>query len=195
VKKVLPAATLLVLGGSTGVAALFRRPGAFFRPREELCNRRAPPFGRDRRLERRRQARPGDRKRRSSHGLSAPEQGRRKLPGQARLQNPSGPQDSNTVPRMRCDTLSPRLRSLPVSPFTSWPGSLGRASTRLTAPMATCCPTRSTAPGRLWTRSCPERAQRRRPRMPARTWKTPPERGFRCIGAPRFELGTSSPPD
>ena len=28
-----------------------------------------------------------------------------------------------------------------------------------------------------------------------RTEKTPPERGFRLIGAPRFELGTSSPPD
>ena len=25
--------------------------------------------------------------------------------------------------------------------------------------------------------------------------KTPPKQGFRFIGAPRFELGTSSPPD
>jgi hypothetical protein len=31
--------------------------------------------------------------------------------------------------------------------------------------------------------------------MAARTAKTPPERGFLMIGAPRFELGTSSPPD
>ena len=31
--------------------------------------------------------------------------------------------------------------------------------------------------------------------MAARTAKTPPERGFQIIGAPRFELGTSSPPD
>jgi hypothetical protein len=44
-------------------------------------------------------------------------------------------------------------------------------------------------------RSCPERAQPMRPRMAARTAKTPPERGFPKIGAPRFELGTSSPPD
>jgi hypothetical protein len=31
--------------------------------------------------------------------------------------------------------------------------------------------------------------------MAVRTAKTPPERGFPMIGAPRFELGTSSPPD
>jgi hypothetical protein len=31
--------------------------------------------------------------------------------------------------------------------------------------------------------------------MAAKTAKTPPERGFPNIGAPRFELGTSSPPD
>jgi hypothetical protein len=44
-------------------------------------------------------------------------------------------------------------------------------------------------------RSCPECAQPSRPRISARGAKTPRERGFLLIGAPRFELGTSSPPD
>jgi hypothetical protein len=38
-------------------------------------------------------------------------------------------------------------------------------------------------------------AQPGRPMVAAETRKTPPQRGFSLIGAPRFELGTSSPPD
>ena len=48
-------------------------------------------IGRDRRPERRRQARPRDRERRRVQRLGAPEQGRRQLRGQARLSQRSGP--------------------------------------------------------------------------------------------------------
>jgi hypothetical protein len=69
-----------------------RRLGSFVRSGEELRNRSRACLGRDWRPERRRQAGPSNRKRqRGRHRLGACQQGRRQLPGQARLPNGGRP--------------------------------------------------------------------------------------------------------
>ena len=69
-KKLLAFASVLVLPGSLGVAALLAHLGAIVRRGEELRNRTHARIGRDRRSERRRQAGPGDRERLADNTVS-----------------------------------------------------------------------------------------------------------------------------
>ena len=68
-------------------SVLLNRGDGSFRPANDYATGSTPPSHRDRRPERRRQARLGDREQRGSHRLCIYEQGRRQLPGQARLRN------------------------------------------------------------------------------------------------------------
>jgi hypothetical protein len=58
-----------------------------------------------------------------------------------------------------------------------------------------CSPVQSAAPERRWKRSRTVWTLRRLPMPESGQRKPPSVRGFPFIGAPRFELGTSSPPD
>ena len=73
------------------VSVLLNRGDGSFQAKRDYATGAEPELGRDRRPERRRQAGPGDRERRREHRLRAPEQGRRQLPGQARLRNRTRP--------------------------------------------------------------------------------------------------------
>jgi hypothetical protein len=119
--------------------------------------------------------------------------------GPATGRPPSRPRVSPTARPTRSDTPSPPTRSRPASASSSWPGSWARASSRSAPPTGTCSRPprtsrgRSSTPTRTVCAACvtrPRRASRSR-----RDGKVAQGQRFRLVGAPRFELGTSSPPD